>query len=401
MRIVDLHSHYPMHVLAGDPDASQHAGTVDLMTKRGGDGLYDSFQRAVLRAACKAANYEDHDNTPSVTADNLIASPIRVALSVLYDPFDEIRFDQAPPRAEYLDDLMDQIDIVEKHVAALNQKIVVAKSPAALQAAIASGDVALIHAVEGGFHLGAEPDINPNVARLARKGVAYITVSHLFYRAVAKNSPGLPFLPDWIYHALFHQPNEGLTSYGKTLIKSMVANGILIDLTHMSRDAMDATLDLLDTIDPARQVPVLASHGACDGLAKAEYNLRDKHIRRIAERRGVIGLIASAHWMARGRKAPKTADDTAALTIEHIERIQEVTKDIPGRQPYESIGIGSDQDGFIKPAMEGLATPAGYAHIITGLQNHFHDDTIVERICWGNALDVLLRGWKGATTPQG
>jgi microsomal dipeptidase-like Zn-dependent dipeptidase len=303
MIIIDLHSHYPMHVLAGDPDASKHLGTVGLMTKRGGDGLSDSFQRAVLHAACKAANYEDHDNTPSVTADNLIASPIRVALSVLYDPFDEIRFDKAPPMAEYLDDLMDQIDVVEKHVAALNQKIVVAKNPAALQAAIANGDVALIHAVEGGFHLGVEPDVDLNVARLARKGVAYITVSHLVYRAVAKNSPALPFLPDWIYHALFHQPKEGLTSYGETLIKSMVANGILIDLTHMSRDAMDATLDLLDTIDPTKQVPVLASHGACDGLAKAEYNLRDKHIRRIAERRGVIGLIASnIGWREEGRR---------------------------------------------------------------------------------------------------
>jgi microsomal dipeptidase-like Zn-dependent dipeptidase len=164
----------------------------------------------------------------------------------------------------------------------------------------------------------------------------------------------------------------------------------------MSRVAMEATLDLLDAIDPGKQVPVLASHGACDGVAKAEYNLRDKHIRRIAERRGVIGLIACEHWMAQGMHAPKTIPDSVALLIRHIERIEEVAKDIPGRLPYESIGIGSDQDGFIKPALEGLKTPLGYAHVITGLQDHFHDDAIVTRICEGNALDVLKRGWKGA-----
>ena len=382
-----------MHVLAGDPDTSSHAGTVRLMTERRPEGLTDSFKRAVLHAACEAANYEGEDHTPVVTADKLLTSPIRVALSVLYDPFDEIRFDNAPPKADYMDDLMEQIDIVERHVAGLNKKVVVAKSPALMQQALDHGDVALVHAVEGGFHLGLEPDVRRNVERLARAGVAYITIAHLFYRAVARNSPAVPFLPDWIYHALFRQPMDGLTAYGRALITSMVANGILVDLTHMARDAMDAALDLLDQLDPGKTVPVLASHGACDGVARAEYNLRDKHIRRIAERRGVIGLIASEHWMSRGMKAPKTIQDTIALVIRHVERIQDVAKDIPGRQPYESIGIGSDQDGFIKPALEGLQEPSGYARVISGLQDHFQDDTIVERICWGNALDVLKRGW--------
>ena len=87
--------------------------------------------------------------------------------------------------------------------------------------------------------------------------------------------------------------------------------------------------------------------------------------------------------------------------IRHIEKINDVAADIAGRQPYECIGIGSDQDGFIKPALEGLETPVGYHDIVAGLQQHYRDDAIVERICCGNAMDVLKRGWKGSSSLVG
>ena len=395
MRVVDLHCHYPMHVLAGDAQAGKEADTVAVMTQRGGDSLTEAFQRAVLHIACAVDNYQGPRGTPSVTAQTLLDSPIRVVLSVLYDAFDEIRFDGAPPQPQYFDDLIRQTQIIEADVLALDQPVTIAKSPAQLRSAIDADKLVLIHAVEGGFHLGPEPENAANIAKLADVGVAYITVAHLFYRAVATNAPAIPFLSDWVYHALFHQPKQGLSTLGRTLVSAMVEHGILVDLTHMSRAAVSATLALLDELDPEKKVPVLATHSAADSVAPAEYNLSDEHIHRIAERRGVIGLIACEHWMAKGMKAPQTIEQTASVMIQHIERINDLAKDIPGRQPYESIGIGSDQDGFIKPAMAGLEMPGGYHNVIAGLQQRY-DDVIVERICWSNALDVLNRGWKGS-----
>ena len=86
----------------------------------------------------------------------------------------------------------------------------VAHDPAALDAAIAAGQTAIVHCIEGGFALGATPaEIDANVAELARRGVAYVTLAHLFWRGVATNAPALPFMPDWLYKLVFTQPKSG------------------------------------------------------------------------------------------------------------------------------------------------------------------------------------------------
>ena len=85
-----------------------------------------------------------------------------------------------------------------------------AHDPAALDAAIAAGQTAIVHCIEGGFALGATPaEIDVNVAELARRGVAYVTLAHLFWRGVATNAPALPFMPDWLYKLVFTQPKWG------------------------------------------------------------------------------------------------------------------------------------------------------------------------------------------------
>src|SRR5207249_1432276 len=84
---------------------------------------------------------------------------------------------------------------------------VIARSPAELDAALGSGKVALVHCVEGGFHLGETPErVDAAVAELAGRGVAYVTLGHLFWRSVATNAPAIPFLPDRLYRFIFPQP---------------------------------------------------------------------------------------------------------------------------------------------------------------------------------------------------
>jgi hypothetical protein len=60
-------------------------------------------------------------------------------------------------------------------------------------------------------------EIDANIKTLAEKGVAYVTVAHLFHRQVAKNSPALPFLRwDWVYKMLLPQPrHDGLSRRGE------------------------------------------------------------------------------------------------------------------------------------------------------------------------------------------
>ena len=374
--IVDLHAHYPMHLSA--------ASTLARMADHHRAGWGDKIRALILNLANRLANYPK-SGQPAVTIPNLKAGGVGVVLSVLYQPFDEIDLDEkygAPPRGSYFADLEAQLAAVETNVARFGADAAVVKNHNQLDAARALGKVALIHAVEGGFHLGdTAQHVRDNVARLAGHGVAYVTLAHLFWRDIATNAPALPFLPDWLYQLLFPQPAKGLSNLGLAALNAMVEQRILIDLTHMSGPAMTETLARLDTIDPQRRVPVVATHGAY-AFGGLKYNLRDAQLQAIAARRGVVGLIVCKHYMTDGLSQPSTFDDTITTLCRHIDKIHDVTGS------YEAIAFGSDLDGFIKPTLPGLETPAAFASVAARLTARY-GAAIAEQICSTNALRVL------------
>src|SRR4030095_5327219 len=101
-------------------------------------------------------------------------------------------------RTSYLPGLLRQLELVERDIAEHHAAAaVVVHGVAELDDALSAGRVALVHCVEGGFHLGDTPEaVEHGVTELAQRGVGYMTLSHLFWRSVATNAPALPFLPD-------------------------------------------------------------------------------------------------------------------------------------------------------------------------------------------------------------
>lgn len=377
--IADWHSHYPMHIAAGD------RSPLELMRSRQRPRLRDQLRAWALSVASHLANYQGPDGGPSVTLHTLRESNVRVALSALYVPFDELDLEVpygSPPRPGYFEDLLAQMDTVEASLAGQSE-VVLAHDVAELDEAVAARKVALIHAVEGGFHLGVSPEaVRANVAVLAGRGVAYITVTHLFWRRMGTNAPALPFLPDWLYRLLFPQPKSGLDELSRAVIGAAVAHGILVDVTHMSAASFEETVRLLDRLDPAGTVPIIASHSAASfgGLA---YNLTDEQIRAIARRHGLVGLILCPHYLARGlSSSPKNFQQSVAVLCRHIDRLHDVTGS------HEQAAFGSDQDGFIKPALPGLETPAGLGAVEAELEKRYDAD-IARMICWSNSRRVL------------
>ena len=69
--IVDLHTHYPMHVLAGDARFQGRPRSDP------GPTLLERIRRWVLRSANRIANYPADGRRPSVTSETLAASNIR------------------------------------------------------------------------------------------------------------------------------------------------------------------------------------------------------------------------------------------------------------------------------------------------------------------------------------
>ena len=91
--LVDLHAHYPMHLLPG-PRQGTHE-RVRAWTRR-------RWQARIVGLISKFANYQGPGDTPSVTEELMHDGDVGALLSVLYAPFDEMDLDQpygAPPRA--------------------------------------------------------------------------------------------------------------------------------------------------------------------------------------------------------------------------------------------------------------------------------------------------------------
>jgi microsomal dipeptidase-like Zn-dependent dipeptidase len=292
--------------------------------------------------------------------------------------------------------LLRQLERVERHVAERHaDSVAVARSPAELDGALAAGRLALVHCVEGGFSLGATPtSVERAVRVLAARGVAYVTLAHLVWRRVATNVPSAPFMSERRYDALFPQPPVGLTELGRAAVQTLVEEGVLVDVTHMSARSFDETLALLDELDPTRSVPVLASHAGYR-FGDRSYNLDDRTIERIAERGGVIGLIASRYFMADGLEDVPlgTWPATVELVCRHVDRIHELTGS------FDHVALGTDFDGFVKPTLPQLEQSSRLAPLVAALAERYGPQ-IADAIASGNALRVLRAGWHGASAAR-
>jgi membrane dipeptidase len=74
-----------------------------------------------------------------------------------------------------------------------------------------------------------------------------------------------------------------LCSAAPALLQEMERLGMVLDVTHLADEAMNQVFDRFGGV-------ILASHHNCRALVDRQRQLRDVDIRRIVERRGVIGV---------------------------------------------------------------------------------------------------------------
>lgn len=347
--LADLHCHYPMHLLPEERHPRHHAKTFF-------ERLRDDVQTDALEVLADLINNPGFGGGWRVDLDGLTQGGVRIVCSVLYWPYDEFDLDRsygASPEPRYFTDLQDQLDAVEEELREHDPQGVIHKLVRRPEDLDDDGRVGILHCIEGGFHLGPDEDaVDEHVAWLAEHGVVYITLAHLFFRGVAANAPAIPLLSDGLYERLFHQDaGLGLTDLGRAAVRAMYRHRVLIDISHMRQDAIDATFDLLGDLDREHgtaptDFPVIASHvGVRDaGKDHQAYNLSAETILRIKERGGLIGLILAQHQLG------ETDSDAASAAIvrKHIDAIHAVAGN------HDLTAIGTDLDGFIKPTLHGI-----------------------------------------------
>lgn len=348
-------------------------------------------------------NYATLFSGAAIRPERMRKGMVHIAFSVLLDPFDEF-FDKYPgwPAGTPYFHLLQQMDFVEKQVkdrVAIDGVWIPRKDQLndAVEKARKGERIALIHCIEGGHHLGdLERDIKNNVAVLAKRGVAYVTLAHLFFRRLATSANAFP-IPDWAYHRRFPQGNMGLTDLGTFAVRQLAANRILIDVCHMSERAIEDTLCVLDRYDEQNPqdapTPIIATHMACR-IGEAEYNLSVDTIKNIIKRKGLLGVIFSRHWMREHLNTREfTWEDTCQVVTSHLEKIR-----VNGDPNLTCAAIGSDHDGFIKHALWGLEHPGKMLDLSGWILDNYPSQA--EGILWKNAIRVLRKMWRQPEPPS-
>ncbi len=124
----------------------------------------------------------------------------------------------------------------------------------------------------------------------------------------------------------YTKADNGLTDFGIKYIKKLEDKNIIIDVSHCSEQTF------WDTYRNTNKI-IVATHSCCYGICRNKRNLKDKQIKAIASRGGIIGICFSNIFLNEFGKA-----DVKDL-VNHIDYIINLVGE-------DYVGLGSDFDGL-------------------------------------------------------
>jgi microsomal dipeptidase-like Zn-dependent dipeptidase len=275
---------------------------------------------------------------------------------------------------------------MERQVARTD-RFEVAHSNAELDQVLAAGKTAIVHTVEGGHVLGAglEADDMPGrlarVNELAERGVASLTLAHLFRNDLAGHANAIPEAQQRVPTCPLDpgvDPTRGLTPTGRAVVERMVELRMVPDATHCTPAARKELYELV-----ANRVPVIASHIGVQSMNPEPYNLDETDVRAIAASGGVVGVIFMPHWLEKSHPGPG---------LEAIWRTMDAVREWSGGL-WKHVAIGTDFDGFTDPP-DDCDSEAKLPVIREMLEAKGLSRDDAEAVLGGNARRVLRDAWR-------
>jgi len=246
------------------------------------------------------------------------------------------------------------IDAFESLCRAVPGEIGQARTPDEILSVVNSGRVAGILGIEGGHALEGSLE---NIQAFHQRGVRLITLTWNNANEFADSC--------------IEDTGRGLTELGIRAVRMMNGLGIIADLSHCAPGTFD---DVLET----STVPVVCSHSACRALCDHPRNLTDDQLKRLAQARGVIGIVFLPAFL---RPEPQPTSLSDVLNhIEHAVRVAGI----------DSVAIGSDFDGFGPVPPTGLEDVTKMPSIPEGLLTRGFSEPDVRKILGEN----FLRLWR-------
>jgi membrane dipeptidase len=245
----------------------------------------------------------------------------------------------------------EQIDALSEAIERRPKELRLVKSAAEIEACEKSGQVAALLGIEGAHALEGDLD---RVERFAKRGVRYLGFLHF-----SANQAGFPA------YGRGRRDGDGLTTWGRELVRRCEAAGVLVDLAHINRQGF------LDACAMATRPPIV-SHTGVLGAFEHWRNIDDAQLRAVADKGGCIGVIFCPRFVG---------GDGLEPVVKHMKHILDVAgEDAPA--------LGSDWDGFIIPTRP-LKDPTGLPLLTEALLAAGISERVVGKILRTNVMRVL------------
>ncbi len=258
---------------------------------------------------------------------------------------------------------LDLIDATYREVERHPNELLFCTTAAQIRQAKKQKKVCALMGIEGGYVIENSLYALRNFYRL---GIRYMTLTHNVSHAWADAHRG-------------EVKNNGLSEFGKEVVREMNRLGMLVDISHVSAKVMNDVLDV-------STAPIIASHSGARGVNDHTRNVPDDILKRVAKNGGVIMINFYPSFLdartnteenERAKKLKPQIDALKAQFKDNQQGYNEAERKLMAENPIyiapytrivdhidhiknvagiDYVGIGSDYDGvpFLPAGMNGM-----------------------------------------------
>jgi len=247
-----------------------------------------------------------------------------------------------------------------------------------------SKKVAMI-GVENAYPIGLD---TASVKRYYDRGARYMSLAHNGHNQFSDSNTGE--FDNTAKH-------NGISALGKQLIEKMNYYGIMVDISHPSKEAIRQTI-------AHSKAPVIASHSSARSLSDHPRNLDDEQLQWVKESGGVVQAVALAAFVNKKKDAAYKKAKDSLLKIDPKASLETIKKNTPpvnvsdfvdhidyikNKIGIDHVGISSDFDGG--GGIEGWQDASQTYNVTLELVRRGYNEQEIGKIWSGNLLRVLDR----------
>lgn len=285
---------------------------------------------------------------------------------------------------------LEEFDIARRVIARYPERLALALTADDIERSFKRHKVASLLGMEGGHAIENSLGALRSYYDL---GARYLTLTH-------------NVTLDWADAALDSTRHNGLTEFGREVVREMNRLGMLVDLSHVSPATMSDALDVTEA-------PVIFSHSAARALTDHPRNVPDSILARLPKNGGVVmvtfvpAFVSTevAAWEAQAKEQENAIKEAVADSVEQKRRVEEwkvlhpspraTLKQVADNIEHvrkvagsDHVGIGSDFDG-IDTVPVGLEDVSKFPELFAELIRRGWSDSDLKKLAGQNLLRAL------------